>query len=334
MPIHSQQIPGIALSALIAIGAQMLHGVVPGFGSISLALLGGILVRNLLCMHPASLQAGLDFGERRLLPLAIALLGLQLDPASLVQLGPLASTLIFASLTSALIASIVCAPAFGFDRRMGLLMGTGNAICGASAMAAAAPILQNSREQIGLGIGIINLLGTLNMLLLPLALHSLAVADNPAGILIGANLQAVGQAVAAGFSLGAPTGEVATIVKLGRVMLLAPLLLILGLLVQRGNRQSGTPTAGRPAWKTLIPPFVLGFLLLLTLQTLQLVPPVLLDPAKILSQSCLMIAMAAIGLRIHLPSLWSQAPRALGLGLTIAATQLAVTAALVYILGN
>lgn len=201
--------------------------------------------------------AGAAVAAGPLLKLGIVALGVRLDVRSVVELGPW----LLAGSALGAVAAFATAEAVGRAWRvppdLRRAAGIGTAICGASAIAAAAPLLRASPAHASASIGAISLLGTLGVLGF-VAWDALAVVGTEAlGRLAGATLQEVGQVVAAGSIRGPDGADAALLVKLSRVVLLAPALVALAWFAGRADAAAAVAGAGR---RRLVPPFVLGFL--------------------------------------------------------------------------
>lgn len=202
-------------------------------------------------------------------------------------------------------------------------MGVGNGICGSSAIAASAPVIGNNEEEIGLSISVVNLLGTIGIFTLPLIANILNFSETNSGLIIGSTLQATGQVVAAGFLINEFVGKISTIVKMGRILTLGPVVIILNLIF--ANNDSSIKD------KISLPPFILGFLIFSIISSLKIIPNNIIFILKNTSSFLLIIAMAGIGLRIKISSLINQGPKALTVGVLIAFTQVSTAAFLIYL---
>ena len=161
-------------------------------GGVTIAILAGIIIGNLIRI-PDSLSDGIKFSEKKILPVAIALMGFSLNYTILIELGLPVIIMIICGVAFTISFSMFTGRLLGMDRELNLLVGIGNAVCGSSAIAAAQGVIKTKDEYAGISIGIINLLGTLGIFLLPfLALILPGFSDRESGMLIGNTLQAVG----------------------------------------------------------------------------------------------------------------------------------------------
>jgi uncharacterized integral membrane protein (TIGR00698 family) len=318
MKINRNFIASLSLCAVIAIVAALSAKYIPYLGGVTLAIIIGIILRNSVKI-PDKYGSGFNYAEKSILPLAIALLGVQLDLNLLIGLGFQTFLGICLIMASTLFVSFLLGRVFKFGRDFSLLLGCGNAVCGSSAIGAAASVLHVDEDEVGLSIGVVNLLGTIGLFVIPALVFAIGANNVQGGFLAGGSLQSVGQAVAAGFSINDDTGQLATLVKMGRVLMLGPVILSL-LLIKRFEKSD--TARSRKGFK--VPLFIVGFGLLAGFSALGLIHPVTKALILFVAKFLLITAMAAIGLKIHLKTLFSRGPRVFCFGLTIAVIQTAV----------
>ncbi len=301
--LNFKNLPGIAFSAIIAVLAYTIHYFTKWLDPVVWALLIGIVIGNTVNL-PVPTKSGIQYSEKKILGWAIALMGLQLSGDILSQLDWTVLFMILILLVSTIAAGRYIGPLLGLNKVASTLIGSGNAICGASAVAAVASVKNAAPSDTGTGVAVVNLLGTVGMFILPGIALSLQLSSIEGGVLTGGLLQAVGQAVAAGYSLGDSAGEIATAVKMSRVFMLLPVLVFFSL--QGGNAKKVSIN--------ILPNYLWIFLGLVLLTNLIDLPTDILNSGKLIEKILLTIAMAAIGLRIEFKALIKQGPRALLLG--------------------
>jgi uncharacterized integral membrane protein (TIGR00698 family) len=313
-------IPGIIMASAIAGLAYILKDISSGifgskieFGPEMWALLIGIGMSGFMSGR-GELAPGIAFTEKKILGWAIALMGLKMSLAPILKLGPVLLPFLVVMMGLILYLGLALSRRFGLNPKAGLLIGVGNAICGAGAIAAASPLIRAKSRQTAMAVGVIFFLGTVGMLLIPIVLSFFSLAPIDQGLIAGGALQAVGQAVAAGFAMGNETGEWATVVKLFRISMLGPILIILSLAVGR--------MPGQTKSKINLPGFVWAFLILAVLAHLLPIPAEFLKMAKLSEKFFLAMAMGAIGAGIKVKELLKQAPGAMKIGLVLTAIQL------------
>lgn len=273
-----------------------------------LAIVLGVLVRNLFTL-PRSVQAASKQVAKKTLPLTVVLLGASLSFKNIADIGAATLGIIVAVVLAALAVAWIAGRALGVSPETALLLGAGTAICGNSAIAATAPLLEAEEEDLFLSIGVINLLGLLAMLGLPFAGAALGMREADFGVWAGATIHAVPQAIAGGFAFSAKAGAVATLTKLVRVGMLAPLVLCLSLATARRRR------GGRVDYKNLVPLFLWGFLGIFVLNSLGWLPAAAAKWMTEAGNLALALAMAAVGLDVSLGTLVKVGGKAVAVGL-------------------
>src|SRR3954447_20272133 len=259
-----------------------------------IAILLGIAIRSL--WQPAKLwRAGISFSAKTLLEIAVVLLGASISLGAIVASGPALLSGIVATVTAALAASYATGRALGLPRRVSILIACGNSICGNSAIAAVAPVIGADSDDIASSIAFTAILGVVVVLGLPLFIPLLALTETQYGVLAGLTVYAVPQVLAATLPISAVSAQLGTLVKLVRVLMLGPVVVLLSLLRSRLN-VSGP--AQRPGLMYLVPWFIIGFLLLAAARSLGLIPNALLGPIMTSAKLLTVVSMAALGLGV------------------------------------
>lgn len=323
MKMFKEKLPGITLALIVGLAGKYLANWFPSLGEVTLAIILGLLVGNVFRLDK-KYSNGIRFVEKKLLSIAIMLMGLKLEMSVLVDIGVSSILIIIIMVLTTIVTGSLIGKLFGLSKSFSLLLGIGNGICGSSAIAATAPIISDNEEEIGLSVSVVNLLGTIGIFLLPAILSVLNFSEPTSGLMIGSTLQATGHVVAAGFSVSDLVGRVATIVKMSRILMLGPVVLFLSLFFSKraDNKNS----------KVAIPPFILGFFVFSIIGTLNILPVEILEYLKTLSKLFLTIAMAGVGLKIRVSSLVNQGPKALLVGIIIFAVQIALIISLISII--
>lgn len=294
-PSKPALLPGLALVAALTALAYLLS-TLPGLrilGALGLALLLGLGTRGLVRL-PAAVYPGAAYAGRTLLRLGVVLLGVRLNFALLAHAGLRVLLLDVAIVTVGLLSMSAFARRLGLPRGLGLAVAVGSSICGASAIAAAAPVIGADEDEVTVGVGVCSLLGTLGVVGYSLLAPVLHFGAERYGLMTGSTLHEIAQVLAAGAAQGPHALDYATLAKLTRVALLAPALLVLGALLRR--RGAGTDRSGRVA---LLPPFLVGFLLVGIVNSLGLLPRELSGGMQTASLLLTAAAMAGIGLGVN-----------------------------------
>ncbi|MCB1234734.1 MAG: putative sulfate exporter family transporter [Verrucomicrobiae bacterium] len=340
--------PGIAVAALVTAVAAGLAGRLPAslpVGASVLALTLGILLRNALPL-PAAVAAGCRWIVSRVIPVAIVALGAGLNLGILATDGPRFLGYILAAVTLSFFLAIVLGRWMGVKTVTALLIGAGTGICGSSAILAIAPAVDADEEDILLSVGAINLVGLLAMFACIGLGSALPIPAVDFGVLTGATIHAVPTVAAAAFGHGEEAGRIATLVKLGRVAMLVPVVFAIAALWRRRHPAGRTRSAAAGGKVSrFVPWFVWGFALAALLGTLGLIPGLvfgggntpLFPESRVLAGAALLsklgkvllaVAMAAIGLQVGLRSMLRTGVRAIALSVIVWLVVTGVIAAL------
>lgn len=267
------------------------------------------------------LKPGVHFASKLPLEIAIVLLGASTSLQVIGGAGGTVVCTIAALVIFALLAGYACGRMLGLPPRVTLLVACGNAICGNSAIAAAAPVLGAKPDEVAVSIAFTAALGVVTVILLPLAGVLLGLADARYGFLAGMLVYAVPQVLAATATAGSVAVQTATLVKLTRVLMLGPVLFLLSLRGQGDGRK--TPL------HRLLPWFVAGFVAMMLLRSLGLIPEPFLPWMRGMADILTILAMAALGLEVDLRDVFSAGGRVLAAGaLSLAAIAAVSIAAL------
>lgn len=320
--------PGILLVAIVQMAATWLTGFTTLFDTLTIGIILGILINNLLPL-PSLLRPGSKFVEKRMLQLGIVLLGIELNFALIWSLGGEIILLIIFTVAFGLFAAWLLGRLFGINDKLALLLGVGSSVCGASAIAAVEPTVKPSKEDMAIAVAGISLLGAAGVLLYPLLGQAFAMKQLNYGIWAGVSLQGVAHAVAAAFAFGDLSGEIGTLVKMSRVVMLAPVTLFLS---WRFSRQAGEQNRGR-----LVPFEVIGFITVGALATWGVLSRYLnlgflVIDLKALSKTLITAAMVAMGLGVNFKSIGRNGWRALVMGVVLFAVIASVTWLLITLL--
>lgn len=292
-------VPGSALTLAGVAAALLGHRFFPVLGTLTWAVLLGAVAANAGIL-PEVTRPGLKFATKRFLRIGVVLLGFSLSLVSIGALGAPMIALVVITLFTTLIATTWLGQRIGLGSARSLLIGTGFAICGASAIAAMEENAQADDDDVAVAIAMVTLCGTAAMVILPLLQAPLGLSDQQYGAWAGASVHEVGQVVAAASPAGAAAVAVAIVVKLTRVLLLAPV--VAGVSVRRRLRTGSVcgETAKRPA---IVPAFVLGFLICVLIRSAGLLPDALVGPIQMLQTATLAAALFGMGTGVHLRSL-------------------------------
>lgn len=306
----SKALPGIAAAALLACAAYWVSQAVKPWlilEPLVAGMLVGILITAALGLRPA-LRPGLELCTKWLLEASVVLLGFRLLFTDIARLGPaaLAAVLI---LPPALIGiSWYLGPLFGLSRRLSLLVGAGNAICGLSATAAVARSIGADERDTALATSGLGVLGAAAVLGFTAVAHHCGLDGEHYGAWAGLSLQAVPNALAAAYAHSELAGQVGTLMKMARVAMLAPIALVITLLVGR-RQQAAAARSGATAQarRITIPIYIILMLAATSIHSSGVLPEALCKQLAQLSAILLVVAMCALGLSVDVRGLRSQA---------------------------
>ena len=322
--IKKETIPGIIFSVVFGLIIYILAPFIGGINSVMLALLAGIVVGNIIRL-PQNIGSGVSFTSAKLLEISILFMAFGISFNHIADLGWQNFLLVALTILAVLIITVFMAKRFNCPDTTGWLVGFGTAICGSSAIAAVAPGISQNKEAPGIALAVVNLLGSIGMLILPLIFVFFNINETDSGILLGASLHSVGNVAGAGYGMSDAIGETAITVKLARVALLSPAVIIFTMLVHTNNKKKWTDYLQLPYYLWL-------FIIISILVTFIELPDWFLSFMNSLGKISLTIAMVAIGLKVSFLQLYQSGRRALGFGVVIFVLQLIIAAVLLFIL--
>ncbi|WP_087208493.1 YeiH family protein [Yoonia vestfoldensis] len=285
--------PGFLISALIALAAQFISEHY-GAPAMLMALLFGIALNFL--SEDSRCKSGIAFAARPVLRFGVALLGLRISFDMAADLGWPIVGIVVSGVIVTILFGLVIARFFGHGSRFAFLSAGSVAICGASAAMAISAILprdERTEERLVFTVVGVTILSTLAMIVYPIIAHFMEYDARTAGIFIGATIHDVAQVVGAGFSISEETGDVATVVKLIRVAMLAPIILVATVVIRRSSGGDMDST-NRPPF---VPFFLAAFAVLVFLNSFGLFPPALTLLGAEVSRWALLTAIAAVGMK-------------------------------------
>ena len=314
-PEHAAPLPGlVVVAAATALSFGVAH-MFPAINPSTVAVILGALVVN-VGLHRPAMHVGTHVASHRMLRIAVVLLGLQLGVQQLLHLGAGGAAVVAVTVAVTFAGTQLLGRALGVPPARALLIATGFSICGASAVAAMEEVAGGDEDDTGVAVALVTLCGSLAIVLLPALRGPLGLDPAAFGNWVGASVHDVGQTVATASRVpGALTSAV--VVKLSRVILLAPLVAGVALTKRRRNAPAAaldtTITGGRRP--PIVPLFVAGFLAAIAVASTGLLPASALHVAKVAQEVLLAAALFGLGTGIQLTVLRRTGGRALLLGL-------------------
>ncbi|WP_037029037.1 YeiH family protein [Psychrilyobacter atlanticus] len=343
-------IPGFIVCSVIAYIGSVLGGIFPKLGGASFAIILGIILGNTLVKNE-KFAAGSVFSESNLLSYSIVLLGGTLNIYSVFSVGVKGVSFIILQMVITVAAALWIGKKMKFEKKFTYLMGSGNAVCGSSAIGAVSPVVKPEKSDLGISITIVNLVGTVLMFLLPFISRVIFHGDTVmTSALIGGILQSVGQVIGAGQLVNNEVLELATIFKIIRIIFIVVLVTYLGKKVSADSKmaelekeveievevevnEATLEGSKKNGFKKLnIPWYITGFFIFTTLKTLGIFNGDLSNIFHFISSKFEIIALAGIGMRVKLSTLFSQGPKAITYGLAIGIIQVVAAITLIKIM--
>ncbi|MEZ5824651.1 MAG: YeiH family protein [Geminicoccaceae bacterium] len=306
--------PGFFVATTVAVTAQFMSDQY-GVPAMLMALLLGMAFHFLA--EEGRCVAGIGFTAKTVLRIGVALLGMRISVGLLVELGAGTIALVVSGVVGTILFGLLGARLLGRGWRLALLTGGSVAICGASAAMAIAAVLpknEHSERNLLFTVMGVTVLSTVAMVLYPIVANQLGLDDREIGIFIGGTIHDVAQVVGAGFSVSQEAGETATLVKLIRVTMLAPVVLVFALVMRSAGIEDSPDAAGAgTARPPLLPTFVIGFLLLAAINSFGFIPASVSALAGDTSRWALLIAISAVGMKSSLKRIFDVGGQAITL---------------------
>lgn len=305
---------GTIFSFTVGVIILILSPYITFFNSVILGLIGGILIGNLIEL-PSAYDAGIKFTGSKLLELSILFLAFDINFNRIQDLGITSFLVVLAVVIFVLIITLVLAKKMNCPGTSGYLVGFGTAICGSSAIAALSSSITKNKEDVGVSLAVVNLLGTIGMLALPAVLCSISYTHNQIGLILGGSLHSVGNVAGAGYGITEDIGKSAITIKLARVALLPLAVILFTFIIKRNENLS---------WKKYLklPYYLWGFIIISTIISIIPIPLYMVDFMQDSGKIILTVAMTAIGLKVSFRELFYSGRKALAFGLIVFGLQL------------
>ena len=293
--------PGVCVSVTVGLAALFLSSRYP-IPVMLMALLLGMAFNFLAASEQCS--AGIDFCAKTLLRTGVALLGLRISMNEVITMGWQPIAIASISIVLTICFGAILARKLGFNRRFGMLTGGAVAICGASAAMAISSILpqdETTRRDTLFTVIAVTSLSTITMVIYPIFTTEIGLLEKQTGLFLGGTIHDVAQVVGAGYSISDDVGMLSTFMKLVRVAMLVPVVVILGILIRRFDLSASRDNAATPK----IPLFLIGFVVLFAINSSGYLPQQMIDSLIQCSGFFLVVAIAALGVRTSMKDMVS-----------------------------
>lgn len=318
---------GIILSLTLGIAAMVLSGFTPSWlNSILISLLVGIAINNLIRI-PDRFQPGITFTSSKLLELSVVFLAFNINFKTFADLGLNSFLTVVLMVFIMLILTYYLAKKVKCPESSGWLIGFGTAICGSSAIAALSPMVAKNKENVGISMAVVNLLGTVGMITLPFVLGLFLDNNQEIGMMLGGTLHSVGNVAGSAFAVNNEVGEAAITIKLARVALLSPGLIFFHYLL---NKKGSLDSEGKQS--VSLPWYLWSFIAITVLGSFVTFPEKWIEITEQIGKVVLTIAMASIGLKIGFKKLIQTGQKGFIFGLLIFVFQFFLVWALMKVL--
>lgn len=334
MKFIKQYTPGFLFAFSIALIAKLIESLLPihFIGASVIALFIGMFI-NHYKKPTSTIQVGLKFTSKKILKFAIILLGASLSIRVILNVGSLSLTVMIFTLLTCFGGGYFIGKALGLNWKLSNLISAGTGICGGSAIAAIAPVIDAEDKDIAYAMSATFLFDIFMIILFPIMGKALGLSDMAYGLWAGTAVNDTSSVVAAGYAFSEAAGDFATMVKLTRTLAIIPTVFIFSLIAVREKRKAGQQSTNKVKLTSLFPWFILGFLALALLNSFGFIPASLSNFLKSLSKFLMVTALAAIGLNTDFNEMKKSGIAPMIHGFLISALVVIVAIAVEYLMG-
>lgn len=298
-------LPGIILAFVIALVARGLEKIIPGdfIGATVIAIFLGVFINHIYPIKETPLASGVNITSKRVLKFAIILLGGSLNIATILEVGQMTLIVLIFTLLTAFGGGYLLGKLLGLDWKFSSLISAGTGICGGSAISAVAPVIEAEDHQVSYAMTNVFLFDMFMIILFPLFGQLLKMSDVAYGLWAGTAINDTSSVVAAGYAFSEAAGDFATMVKLTRTLAIIPVVIGFTFIQIHAKRKSAESAESGQVdmnLKSVFPWFIVGFLTLVTLNSIGLVPIIVSQAFKAISKFLMIVALAGIGLKTDL----------------------------------
>ncbi len=331
-------LPGILVSLIVAGGAKFLEGLLPIhlIGASVIALFIGMFI-NSLHQPGKTMKKGIQFTSKKILKFAIILLGASLSVETIFTVGRMSLEVMIFTLLTCFGGGYLVGRMLGLNWKLSNLISAGTGICGGSAIAAIAPVVDAEDKDIAYAMSATFLFDMVMIILFPIMGHWLGLSDMAYGLWSGTSVNDTSSVVAAGYAFSEAAGDFATMVKLTRTLSIIPTVFVFAFVNMHVKRKQMAQDAGSVKGKVKIgkvfPWFILGFLALAVINSTGFIPAAVSEGAKELSKFLMVAALAAIGLNTSFKEMKKSGVNPMIHGFIISLAVVVVAIAVEYLMG-
>lgn len=302
-------IKGVLLSIGIGLVSLLLASLAPLISSMLIGLLLGILIGNTISI-PDAYNKGIQYTSGKMLEFSLLFLAIGINFSHITRIGASSFVLLSLAVLAVLAFSLLYTKKLNQNSSGTFLVGFGTAICGSSAIAAISPSITTDKKDIAISLAVVNLIGTMGMLVLPGLLSYLSLSPLRSGFIIGGGLHSVANVAGAGFAVGDETARIAITIKLARVALLSPAMILYSYFIRKDSVSN---------WKEhfKLPWYVWSFVGISVVASFISFPASIIKESENIGKIILTIAMAAIGLKVSFKTLLKSGRNAMLFGLAL-----------------
>ncbi|MDN3955125.1 YeiH family protein [Sporolactobacillus laevolacticus] len=303
-------LPGIVLAAVVALPAYLIGTLFPIVGSPVLGILSGMLLSS-FWRRPVLFDDGIKYTSKKVLQYSVVLMGFGLDLFNIIKVGGQTLELLIFTLAAAFLTAYIAGKLLRIEGKIQTLIGVGTAICGGSAIAAAAPVIDAKEKEVAHAISTIFLFNVMAAFLFPFLGHVMGMNDQSFGLWTGTAVNDTSSVVAAGYTFSHAAGNLAVIVKLTRTLMIVPVTLVLAFYYSRKTaqkKQSGYH------FSKIFPWFVLGFVMTSVISTFLPIPTAAINVLVQCGKYLIVMAMVSIGLNTNVVKLIKNGGKSIVLG--------------------
>lgn len=279
-----------------------------------IAIFLGFILSNIMEI-PAIFKDGITFTIKKLLRLAIILLGFKISLMEISELGLKGLVVIAIAVSSCFMFTIWLGKKMGVEKKLTLLLASGTSICGASAIIATSGVIKAEEKDSAISVAVISVIGTVFMILYPIIFHTFSLSEGLYSVWTGSSIHEVAQVVGAGFSVSDQAGKLSSMVKMSRVTFIIPVTLIL--LLSELKKVKAEQKEKVKLKDLNIPWFVLMFIGVIFFNSLKIVPDEIVKKIITFDNLLLTSAMFCMGLGISFSKIKSAGMKPIYLGLAI-----------------